>query len=345
MIIKFFTVSVLNLFLVYNSVSQEMESKDNWLERKGGKLFYGLEGYSFTSFLKITNGVLAYSQEKGKVFYLNNEHVIKKQWDVKTHHKVLENPQFYYYDYNTVVLGSFLDKNALWFDLGKLEMYEKREKKNNKSKFLKIHNYYNIRFGNYQLVLNQNNNHSKILASLYAYKGIRKKKVYILDIPNSGVANTGNIIDFKVYQNHLWLLDVIDKKIIVFNKDLNVILEKDIKDLWSYNYLEGVQKTGLMIKIDCQFYYDNINDSLYLSKQSYSTTNGIDRNTSLYTVSLNDGNMELNKILERDSYLNIKQISAGKMYILEPGQEKALKDRSFSIIDQGKYSYIYEIAL
>jgi len=180
---------------------------------------------------------------------------------------------------------------------------------------------------------------------LYAYKGIRRKALYTLNISNAGVAQTGNVIDFVAYQNQIWVLDVVNKRILVLNKELEIVLEKDIKHLWDFNYLKKIPRTGQMIPIDCQLYYDNINQALYLSKQSYSKKDGLKRNTSVYRVTLNDRDFKLDKVLERASYLNINQITAGKMYILEAGQEKEAKDRSFSILDQGKYQYVYEIEL
>lgn len=208
---KHLFISILFITAFNANAQYEIEQKA-WYTKYGGKIYYGLSNFPISAFLKIDDGILIYSHQKGELLRLNDEHLVTQKWKVKVRHQILESPILNYYDKSTVILGSFLDRRSIWLDLKNNSISRENGKLNPKSKYIKADNFRYMKYNGYQLVMNQNNEHPTTLASLYAYKTFKKHKLYSLDIPNSGAADNGNIIDFVTYNDMVWILDVVEKK-------------------------------------------------------------------------------------------------------------------------------------
>ena len=340
---KYLFISIL-FITALNATGQNDIEQNDWYSKHESEIYYGLSNFPISAFLKIDDGILIYSHQKGELLRLNKEHLVTKRWKVKVRDQIIESPILNYYDDRTVVLGSFLDRRSIWLDLKNNDISKESGKLNPKSKYIKADRFRYIKYNGYQIVMNQNNGHPTTLASLYAYKIFKKKKLYSLDIPNSGVGFNGNIIDFVSYEGILWVLDVVEKKIILFDSTFNVFATKDINYLWPYSYLKRIPKQGLAIRIDCQWMYDRAQDKLYVYTRSYERdVEGLRRRSQIYQVYLTPNHeVKLKLLVEKPEYLFIDQILDGVAYFTAGGEQ--LYDPNHELFDfDGKTDFVYQL--
>lgn len=329
----------------YSSLAQHGIEDNDWYARYDSELYYGLSSFSISSFLKVEEGILIYSHQKGELLYLNNEHLIIKSWNIKVRHSLIEHPVLYFYDDNTVVLSSFVDRKSYWLKLKSKYRWKETDKLNPGTKYLQSDLFRYKSYLGHKIVMNQNNGHPETLASLYAYKGFKKQKLYSIDIPEAGVANNGNIIDSEIHTGFLWTLDVVKKELNLFDSSLNVSISKDISYLWDNSYLRKIRKQGLAIIIDCQLLYDRKADKLYLFKQSYDRSQeGISRLTQLFQVKLDQQEINFKLVVEKPAYISIDQVFNNIIYFTSGGEE-ILNPNPDEFDFDGKTDFVYQIEL
>lgn len=336
-------LSIALILLNISAFGQDIEQNE-WYSRHDSKLYYGLTDFPISSFLKVEDGILLYSHQKEELLYLNDNHLIQKKWRIKSKHKVMEDPTLHYYDNQTVVLGSFLDRKSYWLRLKTLRIWKEADKLNPEAKYKQTDDFHYASFAGYKIVMNQNNNHPAILASLFAYRGLSKQKLFSIDIPNSGIANKGNIIDVTAHNGLLWTLDGLNKEIIVFDSSLNILTKQSISFLWPPDYLNNIVKQGLAIRVDCKWLFDHIENKLYLFNQSNDRSEkGVEKLTQVFHVTVEGSKINFEMVLEKKAYLDINQIIGGAAYFITGGEELANTPSSTNYDFDGKTEFVYSL--